>query len=107
MDRVHAATRMASTSSLQSSSMLIHHSRDSAKKQWAETQVITLHGTGEMSAYKEEGREKERGRKGKRKGGRERERGKEGERNEEAREGGRDREREGGTERGRKGGKKE
>lgn len=109
MDRVHAATRMASTSSLQSSSLLIHHSRDSAKKQWAETQVITLHGTGEMSTHtqgeREGGNEK---REGEREGGKER--GSEGRRErgrERMRKGGKEGQREGGRERKRNGGRRE
>ena len=53
LEKVHAATREASTSSLQSSALLIHHTRDSAKKQWAETQVLTLSGTGELGEGEE------------------------------------------------------
>ena len=78
--------------------MLIHHSRDSAKKQWAETQVITLHGTGEEDGEGggrgggrgEGGRGKGgRGEGGREGGGREgREGGKEGEGWEGGREGG-------------------
>ncbi|CAI8012315.1 Protein MON2 homolog, partial [Geodia barretti] len=48
LEKVHTATREASTSSLQSSALLIHHTRDSAKKQWAETQVLTLSGTARL-----------------------------------------------------------
>ena len=51
LEKVHTATREASTSSLQSSALLIHHTRDSAKKQWAETQVLTLSGTGEVGEW--------------------------------------------------------
>ena len=34
----------ASSSSLQTQALLIHHSRDTARKQWAKTEVLTFNG---------------------------------------------------------------
>lgn len=49
LDKVRALTRSASTvrsdsSALGASNILIHHSRDTEYKQWAETSVQTLGG---------------------------------------------------------------
>eukprot|EP00731_Ephydatia_muelleri_P000653 Em0001g653a len=38
----------SNTSSLQTQALLIHHSRDTARKQWAKTEVLTLNGVARL-----------------------------------------------------------
>lgn len=52
LDRVKALSRAASNSRADSGDILIHHSRDTESKQWAETRVLTLNGVVKVFVMK-------------------------------------------------------
>lgn len=49
LDKVRTASNSASNEKVDTSVILIHHSRNTAQKQWAETQVLTLSGVSRVS----------------------------------------------------------
>jgi hypothetical protein len=51
LDKVRTASQNASSEKVDTTgNILIHHSRNTAQKQWAETQVLTLSGVSRVSA---------------------------------------------------------